>query len=47
MACNCGGAQVTVWVARAADGTRKRFLHQADAEAWAAERDGTVEQVTA
>lgn len=47
MGCNCGGRRVTVYVARAADGRRKRFLHRADAEEWAAARNGTVETVTA
>ncbi len=41
-----GGGPVTVWVVRLPDGRRKRFLHEADAQAWAADRDGTVEKVT-
>lgn len=44
--CNCGGGPVTVYVVRLPDGTRKRFLREADAQAWAAPRSGTVEPVT-
>lgn len=46
MPCNCGGGRVTVWVVRLPDGRRKRFLHEADAQAWADQRDGTVQKVT-